>query len=427
MSELAPPQKGDLWAAIDLGSNSFHLLLLQADGPRWRVLETLKEKVQLLAGFRNGRIAADALERGLNCMTRFAQRLHEVPKQQIAVMGTYALRSAVNTEPFLAAIAERLGVEPEVITGEREAQLIFDAVRVGVPRTLTPQLVIDIGGGSTELSIGNRQGVQVVSSLEMGCVAYKEAFFAVGQSSGYAAAYAAAAEQLRASPSLPDLLAQDVAQVFGTSGTIESMQTVLRANGWGWDEITAEGMQRLDEAIRDEYWLVDAGLPGLAPDRVDIFPPGVAILKACFDILGLSSLRFVKFSLLHGMIIDAMDKDEQSPLGSKNMAEASVQDLAHRFQLDAQQAARVEYTARSLLDSSGLDWADPAKMRDWLRWAATLHELGMQVNARHYHRHGAYMVRHADLAGIEDEERHILALLIRGHRRNLPGLAFQAF
>lgn len=431
----------NLWAALDLGSNSFHLLLVEQQAGRWRIVETLKEKVQLLGGFSDGRIHPDALQRGLNCVTRFAQRLRSVPAAHICAMGTHALRSATNTQPFITHLANELGINVQVISGEREAELIFKAVSVGSVARAEQQIVVDIGGGSTEICLGRAGTIQTALSLDMGCVAFKEKYFQTSQASGFAAARDAATHALEQAPEAMALKGLQDVDVVGTSGTIESVQTVLRANGWDWEEISAQGMARLDAAISDERWIVAAGLPGLAPDRVDIFPAGVAILKACFDVLGLASMRFVDLTLLHGMIFNTMNGSETDndpaaqpgpgpgalPTHPADLATASITELARRFEVEQGQAARVNRTALSMFDQVAQWWPEPDRQRRWLGWAAIIHELGMHVSARHYHRHGAYVLRHADLPGVETQERHVLALLVRGHRRNLPGLALQSF
>jgi exopolyphosphatase/guanosine-5'-triphosphate,3'-diphosphate pyrophosphatase len=167
-------------------------------------------------------------------------------------------------------------------------------------------------------------------------------------------------------------------------------------------------------------------MPGLSPDRVDIFPAGVAILKACFEKLRLESLRFVDVSLLNGMILDAIGTGGR-PYMRSELANRSVDELAQRFGVDRKQASRVGATALALFEAARSPWVLGEESKQWLVWAAQLHELGMQVNVRHYHRHGSYILKHAELPGVVEHERNIVALLIRGHRRSLPGLAFQAF
>jgi len=414
------------WAVLDLGSNSFHLLLARRSGASFVVQERLKEKVQLLSGFSGGQIQADAQRRGLECLRRFAQRLRQLHPSQIRAVGTCALREAENAGQFIEAARSVLGAPVEIIDGEYEARLIYGAVahEVGAGK----RLVIDIGGGSTELAIGVGPGVQHAESVTVGCVAFKDQFFASGsmQTAGYAAARQAAVSALSRALR-PDLLGAGNADgqpcpVFGTSGTIESVQMVLSANGWSGEAITRTALRRLESAIVDDRWVIEAGLPGLAPDRTDIFPAGVAILSACMEVLGVEQCEYVDVSLLQGIICETVVPNPQVDL-----KQDSVQQLAGRFNVDAAQAARVTRLAELLYQQSAPWWTDNGEYSDLLRWAANLHELGVHISAKHYHRHGAYIVKHAELPGFSDHQQRILALLIRGHRRSMPGLSFRAF
>ncbi len=414
--------RADCWAAIDLGSNSFHLLLARPSGASFVLVERLKEKVQLLGGFSDGRIQEAAIRRGLECLARFAQQLRPVPAAQIRVMGTCALREADNAEVFIDAANALLPAPVEVISGAREAELIYTAINHHLDNPDLARLTIDIGGGSTEFAWGDGARPGAADSLSLGCVSLTNRFFAPGGdvSSGYRQAKAYALDTLTAS--LSRSASDDSAAVFGTSGTIESIYTVLRANGWCREMLTREAMTRLEAELLDGHWVWGAGLPGLAPDRVDIFPAGAAILSACFEALELQVMRYVDVSLLHGMMCEAVVTTQETSLD-----EDSVRQLAQRFGVDQDQAARVERTVMSLLQGCLPGWPALETQRALLLWAARLHEIGAHISRRHYHRHGAYIVKHAELPGFVDEQQARLALLIRGHRRSLPGLAFQAY
>ncbi len=415
------------WAALDLGSNSFHLLIVQPSGASFIVHERLKEKVQLLGGFKDNCIAADAQLRGLACLRRFAQRLRAIPADRIVVMGTYALRQADNVDDFIQAAQEILPVPVQVISGDYEARLIYSAVTHHASTSKQPQLVIDIGGGSTEFAFGFGPAVAAEASVAVGCVAYKDRYFGQNsQADGFAAAKQGAIATLLAqlgdsSIVSPTLRGADVC-VFGTSGTVESIQTVLEANGWSRGCITFEAMQRLEQAIVEDRWVLEAGLPGLPPDRADIFPAGAAILSACFEVLSIETLTYVDVSLLQGIICEQLAIDTQ-----RDVREDSVEQLSKRFAIDPHQARRVTVTALNLYGQCEA-WCGGSDVHyDFLRWAANLHEIGVHIAARHYHRHGAYVVKHTEMPGFSEHQQSVLALLIRGHRRSMPGLAFRIF
>lgn len=416
------------FAALDLGSNSFHLLLVESEGSGFVVVERLKQKVQLLSGFKDGEIQAEAMDRGTACLARFAQRLRPVPIENVRVVGTCALRQATNQRAFTQRAEAILGCPVEVVSGAEEARLIYLGIAHQVPPA-NARLVIDIGGGSTEFAFGTGLEAEIKESINVGCVDLSDHHFtdAHVQSSDYRAAKQAALHRLSQGLANSEVLqvVKDDPELttFGTSGTIESVAMVLQANGWADDGITRTGLAQLEQAIVADRWLID-GMPGLAPDRVDIFPAGVAVLSACFEILGLTHTQFVDVSLMQGIICEGLSQTVAS-----DGREQSVAALCQRFAVDVEQAQRVAQCADQLYVQAAQWWDGDVddEYRRLLGWAARLHELGMRIDARHYHRHGAYIVKHADLPGFSRLQHSELALLVRGHRRSYPGLAFQAF
>ncbi|MFU8817954.1 MAG: exopolyphosphatase, partial [Pseudomonadales bacterium] len=415
----------DLFAALDLGSNSFHLMLARRAGEGLATVERLKEKVQLLSGFSDGLLHPAAMARGEACLARYAQRLAGLPRDNIRMVGTHALREAENRGEFIAAAERIMGTPLEVVPGTEEARLIYLGVAHHAPwDPRQPRLVVDIGGGSTELAWSGppeRPGEPGrTASFKLGCVSLTDRYFAaqVGQRQAFQAARDVALEGFA---SLGPV-GRDCA-VIGTSGTVESVQTVLAANGWGAEAITPEGLGALTDAIVSGRWLVDAGVPGLPPDRVDIFPAGVALVSALFAVLEAASMRFVDASLQDGLL----HRDLGPPPEGVDQRDLAVADLKRRYRVDEAQALRVRSTALALFDGCRSWWPDPERWRGLLGWAAELHELGMAIAPRHYHRHGAYVLQNSDLRAFSRTEQEQLALLVRGHRRSFPGMAFRAY
>ena len=412
-------------AALDLGSNSFHLLLAEPRGDNYEIVETLKEKVQLLSGSENGEIQAAAFDRARACIARFKQRLVPVNVDRVFVRGTHALRQAVNADEFIAEVGQLLGSEVVVISGEEEANLVFQAVAQGTSHKDVGKLVIDIGGGSTEIATGAGTDVKASVSLPLGCVSLTDKFVAPqGQAAGFREAKAAVIAAINEiKDTHPEIFAAvNNSVVIGTSGTIESVYTVLKSNGWTSDAITPEGIFELEAAIVDEQWFVEAGLPGLPPDRVDIFTAGAAIVSACFEALGLNEMQFADVSLQHGVLFDAIEASQ-----THWQIDDSVAQLSTTFNVDKAQANRVRQQCSRLFQATKTWWANDEECEKLLDWAAALHEVGRQVNRRHYHRHGAYIIKNSHIRGLSQTQQTILALLVRGHRRSLPRLAFQAF
>jgi exopolyphosphatase/guanosine-5'-triphosphate,3'-diphosphate pyrophosphatase len=415
----------ELFAALDLGSNSFHLLLARRRGDGFETVERIKEKVQLLSGFRDGQLHPDAMKRGQACLSRFAQRLAAVPRENLRIAGTHALREARNSDSFTAAAERIMGIPVEVVSGDEEARLVYLGVAHHLPQEPGAQrLVVDVGGGSTELAWGGdprRPGAPgCVASFKVGCVSLTDAY--ITPQSNQALAYVGARKQAVTALEALEAVEADV-EVLGTSGTVEAVQSVLAANGWSAGYITREGLGMLTDAIVSGRWLVDAGLPGLTPERVDIFAAGLALVDALFHVLGVQTIRYVDASLQDGLLYRHVD----APGPRTDLRARTVARLKQRYQVDEAQADRVRRTALALFDACRPQWPASARWRDLLGWAAELHELGMVVAPRHYHRHGAYLLQHSDMRAFSHAEQDQLALLLRGHRRAFPGLAFRAY
>ncbi len=413
-----------LAAALDLGSNSFHLIIARVDRGELIALERLKEKVQLGRGSIDGAMSAAAVQRGLDCVARFAQRLRSIPLDRISIVGTAALREAINRDSFLEP-AQRLLRHPiRILTGEEEAELIFLGVSHALAANDSRRLVIDIGGGSTEFCVGGSFDPQRATSVELGCVTLTDR--CLNGDVSLAAGYAEARRDARA------LLAPIVgawkshvrdAIVIGTSGTIESVRSVLVANGFDSGPITRVGIAELEREILERRWISDLSVPGLEPERVDIFPAGLAAVSAIFEALDIERMEYVDASLQHGLLYDLTARRTL-----ENVQQRTVAGWQHRFAVDVDQARRVRTLALQLLDAVSRSWElEGAELRNLLGWAADLHEIGLMLSARQPNRHGAYFVENGELPGFSPDERRAIALLIRSHRGGFPLFAFASF
>ena len=414
----------DLAAALDLGSNSFHLIVARVDHGELVAVERLKEKVQLARGSTGGVMTDAAIRRGLDCVARFAQRLRAVPIDRVAVVGTAALRDATNRHEFLRPAEQLLRHPIRILTGQEEAELIF----LGVSHALTAgegrRLVVDIGGGSTEFCVGGSFAPQRSASIDLGCVSLTDRCFGRGRSiaQGYLDAREAARKLVAPIAATWRAEARD-ALAIGTSGTIESVQNVLLANGFDAGPVTREGVAELERAIVERRWVSDLSVPGLEPERVDIFPAGLAAVAAVLEGLDVERIEFVDASLQHGLLYDLTARRS-----AENVQQRTVHGWRRRYGVDRKQAARVRRLALDLFDAVAHAWRlDDIEHRMLLGWAADLHEIGLIVSARQPNRHGAYLVENGDLPGFTADERRAIALLIRSHRGGLPLFAFASF
>lgn len=410
-------------AAIDLGSNSFHMVIARQEHQELRILESLSEKVQLGAGLdKKNNLTEEVQLRALDCLAKFAQRINDIPRENIRVVGTNTLRVARNARSFLAKVDDLLGVDVEIVAGREEARLIYLGVSHYLPDDCGDnRLVVDIGGGSTEFIIGSGFEAQETESLHMGCVSYSQRFFANGNISEAAfdkAVLSARQEVVTIQAAYRKLGWQ---QTVGASGTVKAIALVCEANGWSQQGITWEGLQQIRKALLKVDQAQDLRLKGLREDRRLIFPAGTAILFAIFEQLKLTEMTLAAGALREGALYDLLGR-----AGQEDVRERSIGAMMARYSVDGVQAERVVNTALMLFDQvKGSLALEHEHWRDTLRWAAWLHEVGQAVSHTQFHKHGAYLISNSDLPGFSRQEQEGLALLVRGHRRKIPQLEFE--
>ncbi|MFT0211488.1 exopolyphosphatase [Pseudomonas sp. F1_0610] len=421
---VTAPKSFPLIAAIDLGSNSFHMVLAKTDQQGFRILERIGEKVQLAAGIDdNLQLHEDAMQRGLDCLGRFAQLIQELPQGAVRIVGTSSLRVAHNRQDFIERAQALIGHEVEVIAGREEARLIYLGVSHTLPNTPGKRLVVDIGGGSTEFIIGQHFESQLRGSLQMGCVAYTKKFFADGKitADAYKKAYTAARLELM------DLEASVARmgwqEAVGSSGTIRSIGHALGAAGLTEGGVSKEGIAWLKRKVLKLDHVNDVNIAGVKADRAAILPAGLAILDAIFDALSVEAMGISDGALREGVLYDLLGRYQH-----EDVRERSLLGLMERSHVDMQQAERVEAMAVEVYEQVKQPWQLEEEWHiEMLRWAARVHEVGLDIAHYHYHKHGAYLVEHSDLDGFSRKEQQMLALIVRGHRRNIPVDRFKAF
>jgi exopolyphosphatase / guanosine-5'-triphosphate,3'-diphosphate pyrophosphatase len=411
-------QPKSLFAAVDLGSNSFRLEIGQLDAGRLRRVEYLKETVRQGNGLDSDRnLSEEAMQRGWDCLARFGERLAGFRPSQVRAVATQTLREARNRDVFLAKAKQILGFPIEVIAGREEARLIYLGVSHLLPQSDERRLVVDIGGRSTEMILGQRWEAQTMESYRVGSVAWSMKYFPNGQwtTSAFRAAEIAAKAVLDESLSLYPRSSWDKA--YGSSGTIGAVADVLQAAGWPAGSITQEGLDWLMEKLLKAQRPEQLRLEGIRDDRRPVIGGGLAVLRAVFDLLQVDEMEAAQGALRHGALFDLIDR--QSP--GADVRTQMIGWLTQRFGVDALQAERVSRTAQALL-APMLGKTDAERHLRKLRWAAQLHEVGMRISHSDYHKHGAYILENTDLPGFTIDELHRLGLLVLGHRGKLKKL-----
>lgn len=406
----------ELLAAIDMGSNSFHLAIARVDHGEVKKVASMSEKVQLAAGLdENKNLTEAAQQRGLACLARFVGRLSSVQAKRMRIVATNALRQAKNGHDFIQKAAEILPKPIEIIAGREEARLIY----LGVSHTMVNsgrRLVIDIGGGSTELIIGEEFEPIHTESLQMGCVAFTKAYFSDGEinQKNFDKAVVAARKELSGIANTYKTAGWDT--VVGSSGTIKACRQIIVNMGWSdaQENLTREGLEKLKEKLLKFKHISEVDFDGLKEDRRAVLPAGVAILYAVFDVLELNKLVYSDGALREGVMYDLLGRFQH-----EDIRDRSVQALMGRYNADPKQAERVVKTAQHLFDGVAKTLNLNSEDSDLLRRAAYLHEIGLAISHAGYHRHGAYLLQHSDIAGFSQIDQNHLSHLVAHHRRKL--------
>jgi exopolyphosphatase/guanosine-5'-triphosphate,3'-diphosphate pyrophosphatase len=408
------------YAAIDLGSNSFHLIVARLVQDELQPIDRLGEKVQQASGLDQDHNLDDAaIARGMACLERFAQRLAGIPREQLRIVGTNTLRSARNRMVFIEQAEQLLDCPVEVISGREEARLVYLGVAHSQADDGEKRLVIDIGGGSTELIIGERFSPLELESLHMGCVSYTRRFFANGKLTKKAfkkAINAAQLELLHIRKRYRKLGWQDV---VASSGTAKALVRLCQFDPTGPQHLTLRNLNLLKEKLLGYDSIEDLDFDGLKPERARVLPGGLAIMTAIFEVLEIDTLRFSDGALREGLLYDLIGRR-----GHEDVRERTINALIERYHIDSEQAAAVQQTALNCLAQTPFD---THSYRHLISWAAQLHEIGLAISHSQFQKHGAYLIEHSDLMGFSQREQLQLAMLVRAHRRKLPLLELEQF
>lgn len=407
-------------AAVDLGSNSFRLQVGRVVDNQIYTLDSMKESVRLASGLMaDKRLDVESQIRALAGLRRFAERLRGLDKGAVRAVATNALRVAKNASEFLPLAEEALGFPIEIIAGREEARLIYIGASHSLPSAAHKRLVFDIGGGSTEFIIGKRHEPLLMESLYMGCVSYTLRFFPDRKidRKRLRDAQIAAAKEI-------ELIAHDFQRMgwkeaVGSSGSARAIADVLELNGLnpdGESGITRSGLDKLCALLIKAGSAEALDLPGVKSDRLPVLPGGVAIMLAIFDELGIERMTYADGALRLGVLYDLLGR-----FHDHDMRDSTTMQFRRRYQVEADQAERVEATALSALTqlSNGSPTEEDVH---FLSWAARLHEIGISVAHNAYHKHGAYILTYADMPGFSKKDQARLAMLVLGHRGKLEKL-----
>ncbi len=400
------------YAAIDLGSNSFHMLIARIQNGQLDIIDREKEMVQIARGVtKYGNLSQSAQNRALECLNRFSERLRDIPTSQIRAVGTKTLRSTSHSGSFLKKAQQALGVPIQIISGYEEARLVYSGLSHGVSNDDNRRLVIDIGGGSTEFIIGEGHKPLLLESLSIGCVSYTKRFS--GKQCEHFSLQFFDAVYLNACTEI-EVLRKNFLKagwdiVYGTSGTVRAIADL---------SMDKDGGALISRIALDQLVKTMIGNPqslAQVPElRRDILPAGLAILKAVFDQLQIESMHVGDVALKEGLLFDTIGR-----LSNHDSRQETIEKLQIQYLVDIDHADRVATTAVNLWQQVGGPALPGVSRTKILRWAAQLHEIGLSISHSGFHHHGYYILRHNDMAGFGRYEQYILANLVRSHRKGL--------
>lgn len=414
-------QNGTRLAAVDLGSNSFRLEIGYLDHGQIQRTEYLKETVRQGNGLdENRNLSRQAMQRGWDCLARFGERLAGFRRHQVRAVATQTLREARNRDEFLARATDILGFPIDVISGREEARLIYQGVAHLLPQSDERRLVVDIGGRSTELILGQAYAAEAMESFRVGSVAWSMRYFPDGLFTAQTFETAEVAAKAVLDEALNTYLPEAWDVAYGSSGTVGAVGDILMQAGWPEGLVTREGLDWLLERLLKAQSAERVRLEGMKEDRRAVIGGGVSVLRAVFDLLAIREMHVAQGALRHGALYDLLDREHEQT----DQRHASVQRLASKFSVDQTQAQRVGKAARQLFRQVAGEFGSSELERHLrkLGWAAQLHEIGSLISHSDYHKHGAYILDNADAAGFTMPELHRLSLLVLGHRGKLRKL-----
>ncbi|MFZ2450384.1 MAG: exopolyphosphatase [Methylovulum miyakonense] len=407
-----PPE---IVAAVDLGSNSFHMIVCSLNNGKLITLDQLKEMVRLASGLdKNNVLDAATQQRALACLERFGQRIRNFPPESVRIVGTNTLRAAKNAQQFLVKAEQALNHPIHIISGIEEARLIYQGVAFSLAAQGNLRLVMDIGGGSTEYIIGSGETPHNKESLHMGCVSVSNWFFPDGKLSKEAFTKAVLFAQQQLEPLETKFERGNWDEAIGASGSLRSIARVLELKNWSNNGITRAGLDLLVNHLNQCTHISELNLPELDTERLPVFPGGLAIAYATFKSLDIDQMTLSDGALREGLIQDLLGR-----IYDQDIRAATTQLIAERYHTDRRHAARIKQTVHYILENATtqMAFASDEDCRQFIDWAADLHEIGQDIAHSQYHKHSAYIIENGDLAGFSKQDQILLATIIRSHRR----------
>ena len=408
-------------AAIDLGSNSFHMIVCRLENDKLRTIDRLKEMVRLASGLDDENNISDEVQtRALACLQRFGERIRDFPAGSVRIVGTNTLRMAKNSQAFILKAEQALGHPIDIIAGVEEARLIYQGVANSLGSNAKSRLVMDIGGGSTEYIIGIDDTPQTKESINMGCVTVSNLFFKHGKISKKAFKKAVIFAQQKLAPFQWQFNHHHWDEAIGASGSLRCIHKVLIAEEWSNNGITQQGLEKLVKHITACKHIDDLNLLELSEERLPVFLGGVAIIYATFQSLNVEQMTVSDGALREGLVHDLLGR-----IYNHDIRSYTVKTIAMHYHTDINHSERIKETANIIVDQLQDNVNISVTAQQFLHWAISLHGIGRNIAHNQYHKHGAYIIEYGDFAGFSRQDQLLLAKLVLSHRRKISNSRFK--
>ncbi|MCK4840798.1 MAG: exopolyphosphatase [Methylococcales bacterium] len=410
-------------AAIDLGSNSFHMIVCKLENGKLRTIDRLREMVRLASGLDSHKnLDQKTQEKALACLERFGQRIRNFPAGSVRIVGTNTLRTAKNSQEFILKAEKALGHRIDIIAGIEEARLIYQGVANSLGSDANSRFVMDIGGGSTEYIIGINDTAQSKESLSMGCVTVSNKFFKDGVISKKAFKRASLYVQQKLGPYQRKFNSKNWDEAIGASGSLRSIHKVLIATKWSNNGITQAGLKKLVEHIVKCKHVDELQLPELSDERLPVFLGGVVIINATFQKLNIEQMTVSDGALREGLVHDLLGRIYDHDIRSK-----TVTTIAEHYHTNKAHSDRIQQTVNSILNQldSTCCTENRKNISQIMNWAVSLHEIGHDIAHSQYHKHSAYIIENGDFSGFSRQDQLLLATLVHTHRKKFATSRFK--
>ena len=426
-------------AVIDIGTNSIHMVLAEIlPDASYKILDRFKDMTRLGNGaFAAKRLSDEAIGRGVGVLKTLVTLAKNKGFERITAVATSAVREAKNGGDFVDLVEEQTGIKIRVISGIEEARLIFLGVRHSMALSEKPTLVVDVGGGSVELIVGTRDGLQHAKSLRLGAIRLSDQYVKKTPPTEAMVKQLNEAVLMALKGALDTFKVKQFDGVVATSGMAGNVAEIVHMRQTGRPlpqlnlaKVRLKDLRLVEAELRKSSVKERLGIPGLDPKRVDTLFPAVVVLRRLLELSGADEMTICDKAIREGVIYDFIDRHRDGLKAEREIPDVrrrNVIGLARRCQVPEVHSLHVAGLALKLFDQTKRLHHLGEPDRSWLEFAAVLHDIGYLINPRQHHKHAYYLIKNSDIGGLTAEEIEVVANIARYHRRSMPAAKHEGY